>query len=88
MDWMTFGDRMLHVLTASISVVLLIVSKRAYLTRQDSKFLYVSTAFGFFFLKEVLLLSQSIMGDWWIIDFSAHVLNFIILACFFRGTVK
>lgn len=88
MGWMTLVDQFIHVATALISVVLFVISRRVYGTERDEKFLYVSAAFGFFFIKEALLLFQSFAGSWWAIDFSAHILNLVILACFFRGTVK
>lgn len=88
MELLTLGDQVLHLMTGLLSGVLFIVSYRSYRTMKSDKFLYVSVAFGFFLIKEILLLYQAFQGSWWAIDFSAHILNLIILTSFFRGVTK
>jgi hypothetical protein len=89
MDWIVVTDRMLHTVAASLSVLLFLVSYRAYKSKRGDKFLYISAAFGIFFVKETLLFLQSwAMTTHWAVDFSAHVLNLMMLLTFLRGITK
>lgn len=88
MEWLSAADKLVHLISAIVSTLLLVVSFRAYRTKRDERFLYVAAAFAFFFIKEIILLYQAIAGGSMAISFSAHMLNVVILACFFGGITR
>lgn len=81
-------DTLLHIITLIIALVLFIVSISSYRKKGNRKFLYVCSAFGIFALKEIVI-TASIVG----IQIPGntgltHILNLVILALFFRGTIR
>lgn len=81
-------DTILHLTTFVVALALFAVSLRVYRKKDNEKFLYVCTAFGFFALKEglttVMIFGLTFQGVIWV----THFLNLVILGLFFRGTVK
>lgn len=81
-------DLALHAATVAAALALFAVSYRAYRKKENEKFMYVCAAFGVFALKEaVVTASVSGLSIGFLTGLS-HVLNLVILALFFRGTVK
>jgi hypothetical protein len=81
-------DTLLHVITLIVAVALFIVSISSYRKKGNKKFLYVCSAFGIFALKEVMITASiagiQIPGSTGL----THILNLVILALFFRGTIR
>lgn len=81
-------DLGLHSLTVAAALALFAVSYRAYMKKENEKFLYVCAAFGVFAVKESVV-TASVMGlSTGFLTGLSHILNLVILALFFRGTVK
>lgn len=81
-------DLILHMLTVAAALGLFGVSYTAYRKKENEKFLYVCSAFAVFAVKEIFVTADTLgYGSGLLIGVS-HVLNLVILALFFRGTVK
>lgn len=81
-------DIALHTVTMLVASVLVAVSYIAYVKKQNEKFLYVCIAFGVFCIKEILITINTLYEVSVTGGAVVHVLNLVILALFFRGTVK
>lgn len=81
-------DSSIHVLGAGVSVVLFIVSLRAYMAGRRGRFLYVCLAFLIFSVKEMTVLLDVLVmrsGD---LTFLSHILTLAVVLLFFVGVVK
>ncbi len=80
-------DILLHVVTVLTASALFLVSFKAYRRKENGKFLYICLAFGVFSLKEFVLAANILMESS-AVTAAVHLLNLLILALFFRGTLK
>ncbi|MFB6242125.1 MAG: hypothetical protein ABEJ36_05000 [Candidatus Nanosalina sp.] len=84
----TTVDLLLHIITLVAAAALFVVSLRAYRRKDNEKFLYICLAFGVFAVKEGIVTAEVLGLGLSILTGLSHVLNLVILALFFRGTVK
>jgi hypothetical protein len=84
----TILDLALHSITVAAALALFAVSYRAYRKKENEKFLYVCAAFSVFAVKEAIVTASVIGYGTGFMTGISHVLNLVILALFFRGTVK
>ena len=77
----------LHIITILVALGLFIVSAISYRRDRRTKFLYISGAFLFFFIKEIL---QALIVFFYTNTdpIMIHPLNLIILILFFAGVSK
>lgn len=81
-------DTILHILTFLVATTLLTVSIKSYKKKDNKKFLYICTAFGAFALKEAIITASITGTQIPAMTGITHILNLVILALFFRGTIE
>ncbi|MFB6114882.1 MAG: hypothetical protein ABEK04_01210 [Candidatus Nanohalobium sp.] len=84
----TAPDIALHIVTVLVAAGLFTVSYKAYVKKQNKKFLYICMAFAVFAVKELLIALDTLYFSNPATVAGVHLLNLAILALFFRGTVK
>jgi hypothetical protein len=81
-------DLVLHIVAASLSIFLFIISLESYLTTRKSRLAYVCIAFFTFAVSETLVLANIFVLKDVTVTFISHSLNLIVLLAFFAGLVK
>jgi len=81
-------DSALHLVAASLSMILFAVSLKSYLAGRRGKFLYVCVAFLVFAASETLVLANVLFFKEVALTSVSHSLNLIVLLAFFAGVVK
>jgi hypothetical protein len=82
------AEKLLNLGSGILALVLFIVSLVAYKRTKSKKLVYVSTAFGIFAVKSLLISMELFFGDLSWIDPVASILDFGILLAFFAGMLK
>lgn len=90
-EFMVFNleaEKLLNLGSGILALALFIVSLVAYKRTKLKKLVYISTAFGIFAVKSLLISMELFFGDLSWTDPVASILDFGILLAFFAGMLK
>jgi|SRR3989344_3796550 len=82
------AEKLLNLGSGILALALFIVSLIAYKRTKLKKLVYISTAFGIFAVKGLLISMELFFGDLSWTDPIASILDFGILLAFFAGMLK